>query len=582
VSVRPRAALAVVALFTATLMGVGVQPAHASLGQPLTHVFLDSEADDTVGGGATLDFSSVLVQGTSGRVSFAFGPVGTWSVVIQPVPGGALTTGTYENAQPADIDHPGHPGLTASTGGNCLQQTSRFIIDGISFDGAGAINSIALRFEHHCEARDPALFGAISYNSTIDYRTRSLNSNSMGFPVTQVGKTSVAHTETITNQGPSSLTVSSAGITGTNASDFHVVSSTCGSSLSQGQACSVGVTFSPAAAGNRVARLTLFDQLAPAGGGGTGRDVVLSGTGGGPTWAPLNGFVASDPVAVASGSSLKAYALDTGGDLRVWTSNNGVWDGGVTFGGQFASVPSPVATSGGVYVFGLARDDSLFYTGPSNPYIVNSLGGGLLSTPAGETDATGVYVFGVGLDHALYYRRLSGGTWSAWQSLGGYLTSDLATAVDSTGLYVFGRGGDGSLWYRRFVGGVPSGWQGLGGYMSSFPAAVSDPSGINVFIRGGDGAGWYRRVTGTPSGWASLGGYFLSALSAVTDQSGLHVFGVGGDHAMWFRRLTVQPSGWAALGGYLVSNPSAVSDPTGGGVQVLALGGDQRMWVRSV
>jgi len=68
-----------------------------------------------------------------------------------------------------------------------------------------------------------------------------------------VGTRSAAQTVTLTNHQNTSLTVSAAVATG----DFAVVSNTCGSSLSPGRSCTVGVTFTPTAVGVRTGTLTL-------------------------------------------------------------------------------------------------------------------------------------------------------------------------------------------------------------------------------------------------------------------------------------------------------------------------------------
>jgi len=588
VGVRPRAALAVVALLTVTLVAVVAQPAQATLSSPTTGLILDGEVGAFVGGGATRTFTNVSAAGNDTFVTFDVSTsTDQFTLHFAPVAGAHLAVGTYENAQRAGLQSAGHPGIDVNgDGAGCNTETGRFIVDEVSFDNGGAPKTASIRFEQHCEGNDEALFGAVSYNATADYRTRTVSPSSLTMPSTRPGSTSAPRNETITNQGPSTLTVSNATISGANAQDFHIASNNCGASLSQGQSCTIGVTFSPSGPGTRNAALTFFDQLAPSGGGGTGRDIPLSGSNlGALAWSPLNGVVVSDPTSAVTASQSFLYALDTTNAMRVWTSNAGVWDSGISIPAALTSVPSPTSTAAGIYVFMSGPDGGVEYTKqPSNLQFTTfqTLGGKLLSTPAGESDASGVYVFGVGLDHALYFRRLVGSTWSPWQSLGGYLTSDLATAVDNTGLYVFGRGGDGSLWYRRFSGGVPSGWQSLGGFADSFPTAISTPQGITVFILGGDEAAWSRRVTGTPTGWTSLGGYFLSALAETSDSSGLYVFGVGGDHAMWSRRVSPAGPGWSSLGGYFVSNPTALTDPGGGGIEVAGLGTDSRMWIRSL
>ncbi len=94
-----------------------------------------------------------------------------------------------------------------------------------------------------------------------------------------------------------------------------------------------------------------------------------------------------------------------------------------------------------------------------------NLGGLIGYDLAVTTDGDSLYVAGVGGDQALWTRRLTGSTWSGWQSLGGAVTSPAAgTFDDVTGTgYLFAVGADGAIWYQGVTGGVWSGWYGVGG-----------------------------------------------------------------------------------------------------------------------
>jgi hypothetical protein len=63
-------------------------------------------------------------------------------------------------------------------------------------------------------------------------------------------------------------------VTGTNASDFTEIADTCGSSVAAGGNCTIGVTFTPSAAGQRTATLSIADNAS-----GSPQAVSLSGTG---------------------------------------------------------------------------------------------------------------------------------------------------------------------------------------------------------------------------------------------------------------------------------------------------------------
>ena len=102
----------------------------------------------------------------------------------------------------------------------------------------------------------------------------SVTPSSLKFPTTKVGTTSSAKLVTITNHLPGTLAISSISPTGTNAGDFAVQTTTCGSTLTAGSSCSVLVTFTPTATGTRVATLTISDGAVT-----SPQAVALSGTG---------------------------------------------------------------------------------------------------------------------------------------------------------------------------------------------------------------------------------------------------------------------------------------------------------------
>jgi hypothetical protein len=104
----------------------------------------------------------------------------------------------------------------------------------------------------------------------------SLNPGSLGFGPRNVGTTSPPQTATLTNTGSAAMTISSIGITGTNAGDFAQTNN-CPlgpNTLAAGTSCTISVTFTPSASGSRSASLSVSDD-AP----GSPHTVALSGTG---------------------------------------------------------------------------------------------------------------------------------------------------------------------------------------------------------------------------------------------------------------------------------------------------------------
>jgi hypothetical protein len=89
----------------------------------------------------------------------------------------------------------------------------------------------------------------------------ALNPISMSFGNQTVGTTSATKVMTVANNEKVTLTFSSVAITGKNSGDFAIQTNTC-SVLAAGAKCTVSVTFTPLAKGNRTATLTFTDGAA--------------------------------------------------------------------------------------------------------------------------------------------------------------------------------------------------------------------------------------------------------------------------------------------------------------------------------
>ncbi len=76
-----------------------------------------------------------------------------------------------------------------------------------------------------------------------------------------VGITSQALTTSLTNSGPTGLNITSIVIAGTNSSDFTETNN-CGAELLAGSSCTITITTTPTAAGNRNANLDITDAAA--------------------------------------------------------------------------------------------------------------------------------------------------------------------------------------------------------------------------------------------------------------------------------------------------------------------------------
>jgi hypothetical protein len=98
----------------------------------------------------------------------------------------------------------------------------------------------------------------------------------IAFGSQRIGTTSAAQPATITNSGTAPLTITGIAIAGANAGDY-AQTSTCPlapATLTAGVSCTISVTFTPGAVGNRSATVTISDNAA-----GSPQTVALTGSG---------------------------------------------------------------------------------------------------------------------------------------------------------------------------------------------------------------------------------------------------------------------------------------------------------------
>jgi sugar lactone lactonase YvrE len=150
----------------------------------------------------------------------------------------------------------------------------------------------------------------------------TLSASSLSLGTMVVGNTSAAKTVTLTNHAKVSFTFTSI-VTSAN---FGVASNTCGSSVAAGASCSVGVTFTPLAAGAATGSLTFTDSAL-----NSPQIVNLTGTG-----------TAAGASVTVSPSSLQFPQQPTGttsAGMLVTVTNTGttaITNNGATITGDFA------------------------------------------------------------------------------------------------------------------------------------------------------------------------------------------------------------------------------------------------------
>jgi len=97
----------------------------------------------------------------------------------------------------------------------------------------------------------------------------TLSTSNLTFGLQLVGTRSAAQTATLTNTGPTTLTISSIAASG----DFEAIDN-CGSSLPAGESCTIRVAFSPSDKGVRSGAVTITDDAA-----NSPQTITLTGTG---------------------------------------------------------------------------------------------------------------------------------------------------------------------------------------------------------------------------------------------------------------------------------------------------------------
>ena len=101
----------------------------------------------------------------------------------------------------------------------------------------------------------------------------NLTPTTLNFGNQTVGTKSASKRIVLINKGSVAVSIAGISFTGTNAADF-AETNTCGTSVAAGASCSITVTFTPSATGNRAATLSLTDN-----GGASPQKVSVAGTG---------------------------------------------------------------------------------------------------------------------------------------------------------------------------------------------------------------------------------------------------------------------------------------------------------------
>jgi sugar lactone lactonase YvrE len=102
----------------------------------------------------------------------------------------------------------------------------------------------------------------------------TLSTTSLAFGSVATGTSTGSQTITIENAGTQTTSITSISLSGTNPGDFAIISNNCPQTLTVGSGCSIGLIFSPIAAGAFAASLIISDSVT-----GSPQTIALSGTG---------------------------------------------------------------------------------------------------------------------------------------------------------------------------------------------------------------------------------------------------------------------------------------------------------------
>lgn len=171
--------------------------------------------------------------------------------------------------------------------------------------------------------------------------TGSVTSSPTGlsFGTTKVGSTSSSQTVTVNNSTSGSVALSGAGLSGTDAADFDVSTTTCGSSLAASATCKADIDFKPGAAGALSAAWKITA-------GSTALAASLSGTGA----ASTGGTGSASPSTLTWG---KVTFGNTGAPKTVTLTNTG------TTAINFTGISITGADAGDYYVSAVTCPSSL-------------------------------------------------------------------------------------------------------------------------------------------------------------------------------------------------------------------------------
>jgi hypothetical protein len=230
-----------------------------------------------------LKTGKVLVVGGNGIIVGSHGSSGNLATaeLYDPATGSFSATGSMSTARSGHTATLLNDGEVLVAGGGNYVATAE-LYDPTTGTFSAASNMVSGRFLQTATLLDTGkvlVAGGLSSGTTAlastelyDVPAVGLSATTLDYGNETIGISSVAQTVTLTNNLPTAVTASIA-VSGPNANDF-AQTNTCSTILGPGTTCSISVTFTPAAVGNRSASVTITDNAQ-----GSPQVVTLAGMG---------------------------------------------------------------------------------------------------------------------------------------------------------------------------------------------------------------------------------------------------------------------------------------------------------------
>lgn len=232
-----------------------------------TFVTMFSEPGDFVGGGEDNFFfpgnASFRIEGDARVVAVHVegGNLGSGYAFEFAAPEGErLREGEYVNAQRWPFQTAPRPGMDVSGNGRgCNELSGRFRVKRIVEGAGGAISSLWIVYEQHCENGHPALFGEVRYEVPGEGGVATVGPREVRWPDTERGSsTTKVVPVTVANPADVPLGIGASFVEGPAAADFRVRLDDCRNvTLGPRETCTVFVRYVPQDEGSRAATLVV-------------------------------------------------------------------------------------------------------------------------------------------------------------------------------------------------------------------------------------------------------------------------------------------------------------------------------------